>query len=232
MDVRKRANKIRANDGQKAWKKFLRNHDFQLESTSTGLNPYGVSTQGFDNVDGSSSDCDICLEFTLYVDSDGTYTIDMYWTYNSDFVESGSAPIDGLGLYFDSQYWNYAAKKLSETTYKSNNGIVSVEDDSVSDGLPFVVDDLNASDGTGYWAGLHIVPVGDYSASEREVRGQYVHTWNVETTNLNYSIGVSFPRGVTLSFDQEKNTSVKKEPTSSEGDGDTMMKLQQNDAIA
>jgi len=38
----------------------------------------------FDNVDGTPSDCDICLDFTLYSDIYGNYTIDMFWTYDSE----------------------------------------------------------------------------------------------------------------------------------------------------
>lgn len=230
--VRERANEIRTEAGQRAWKEFLRSHGFSLTSMEYDMNVHGdgVSSNGFDNVDGTSSDCDICLEFTLFVDQNGdVYTIDMYWTYDAEKAIGGGgySPDDGLGLYFDPQYWDYESNSLSGTTYTSDKDVVSVEDDSVNDGLPFVADDSFAGDGTGYWAGLEIVPIGDYSSSERYVYGQYVHTWNSNSTD--YSIGVSYPSGVSIVFDTDED--VKKEATGTEGDGDTLMKLNQSEAI-
>lgn len=229
--VREQANKIRANAGQRAWKKYLRSQGIPLTSTKVGMNldDNGVGTQGFDNVDGSSSDCDICLDFSLYVDYSGVYSIDMFWDYDSEKWVGGGGydPVDALGLYFDPQQWDYESNSLSDTTYTSGNGIVSVEDDSINDGLPFTADDGAAEDGTYYWAGLNVVPVGDYSSSERYVYGEYVHTWNVSETN--YSVGVSYPAGVSISFSTTET--VKKESTGTEGDGDTLMKLNQSEAV-
>lgn len=231
MAMRERANRIRRKAGQRAWKKFLRSQGFALTSTKVGmkLNEGGVGTHGFDNVDGSSSDCDICLDFSLYVGYSGVYSIDMFWQFDSEkWVGGGGyAPVDALGLYFDPQQWNYESNSLSDTTYTSGDGIVTVEDDSINDGLPFVVDDVAADDGTYYWAGLNIVPVGNYTSSERYVYGEYVHTWNV--TETNYSVGASYPAGVSISFDTTET--VKKESTGTEGDGDTMMILNQSDAV-
>jgi len=80
-----KANEIRQNDGQKAWKNYLQSQGCGIHSVKTGMKPStGVGTQGFDNVDGTPSDCDICLDFTLYSDIYGNYTIDMFWTYDSE----------------------------------------------------------------------------------------------------------------------------------------------------
>lgn len=230
MVVRKRANKIRRNAGQRAWKKFLRTKGFRLTSTPIGmkLNEGDVGTQGFDNVDGSSSDCDICIEFSLYVDTSGVYTIDMFWDFDSEMVVGGGgySPVDALGLYYNPIHWDYETNTLSGTTYTSNKGIVAVEDDNVDDGLPFVVDDGAASDDTNYWAGLNIVPVGDYSSAERYVYGEYVHTWN--TSNTSYNVSVSFDNGVSITFDT--NDTVKSLSTGTEGDGNSMMKINQSEA--
>lgn len=227
--LREQANKIRRNAGQKAWKKYLQSQGCGLASVETGLSldkSDGVSTQGFDNVDGSSSDCDICLDFTLYHDIYGNYNIDMYWTYDSEKWTGGGgySPHDGLGLYFDPQQWDFEFDTLTGTSYTSNKDIVSVEDDSIYDGLPFSVYDAGTGDDTAYWAGIYITPVGDYSPSERYVYGEYLHTWNVDYTN--YSMSVSYPGGVSMSFDTSET--VITEPTGTEGDGNTLMKLNQN----
>lgn len=188
----------------------------------------GASTQGFDNVDGSPSDCDICIDFSLYVDHSGIYTIDMFWHFDSETIisEGGYTPVDALGLYFNPIHWDYESDTLSGTTYTSNKGIVTVEDDNIEDGLPFVVNDGAASDSTSYWAGLNIVPVGNYTSSERYVYGEYVHTWDV--SNASYNVGVSLDKGVTITFDTSET--VKSKSTGTEGDGNTMMKINQSQA--
>lgn len=225
------ANKIGQRAGKQQRHKFLRVHGFKVASVEypMQLGDEGVSTQEFDNVDGSSSDCDICLDFSLF-ESSTMYTIQLDWTYDKEsswwgHSDSGSYPMDAAGCYFDTQKWNFYSRSLSETSYSSS--YVSVEDDDTSDGLAFSVDDVLGDDeNEDRYCGVHIVPTGDYSESERDVRGQYVHTWN--TSNVDYSFGIDYPAGISTSFSTDKE--VKEEATSTEGDGDTLMVLNQDDA--
>jgi len=199
--LREQANEIRQNDGQKAWKNYLQSQGCGIHSVKTGMKPStGVGTQGFDNVDGTPSDCDICLDFTLYSDIYGNYTIDMFWTYDSEQLvgNGGSYPADGIGLYFDPDHWDFEVDSLSGTTYTSSNGVVSVEDDSLVEGLPFAVNDASASDSESYYAGLNIVPIGNYSEQQRYVYGEYLHTWSTEYTT--YTASVSYPAGIDMTF--------------------------------
>ena len=234
-DVLQRANKIRQNAGKQAWKNFLQAKGFKISSKKTGINVSkdstqgggGVSTQGFDNVDGSSSSCDICIDFSLIGSRFGIYSVEMSWHYDSEkwIGGGGYSPYDSLGLYFDPQMWDYESNSLSETTYTTDKDIVSVEDDSVDDGLPFSVRDSYASDNTEYWAGIQLYPVGDYSSYERYVYGDYLHSWN--DTYTTYDVSVSYPGGIDMTFSSDSD--VITETTGTEGDGNTMMKISQSE---
>ena len=234
-EVLQRANKIRQNDGKQAWKNFLQAKGFTISSEKAGINLSkgstqgggGVSPAGFDNVDGSSSSCDICIDFSLIGSRFGIYTVEMSWHYDSEkwIGDGGYSPYDSLGLYFDPQMWDYEDIHLYETTYTSDKGVVKVEDDSVNDGLPFTVNDSYADDDTEYWAGLQIVPVGDYSSRQRYVYGEYLHSWNDDYTT--YDLSVSYPGGLEMTFDS--GSSVKTATTGTEGDGNTMMMRTQSD---
>lgn len=103
---------------------------------------------------------------------------------------------------------------------------MGVEDDSLVDGLPFSVRDGSASDSESYYAGLHIIPIGNYSDQERYVYADYLHTWDTEYTT--YDASVSYPGGVSMNFNTSET--VKTERTTTEGDGDTFMKLNQYQA--
>ncbi|KDE57288.1 hypothetical protein EL22_13350 [Halostagnicola sp. A56] len=208
--------------------KFLENQGIEY---ATVQNPMVVerddqiSTNDFDNVDGSPTDCDICLDFTLYTNTYNTiYTIDMEWTYDLEAGDYGQSPNDGAALYYTDNGWDYYSRSLNESTYTSQ--YVSTEDDNNNDGVAYSVDDVAASDGDNLYCGLNIEPIGDYSYEEREVFGQYMHTWtDVEVSS---SFGVSFPAGISVSYSVD--TSVGEETTGTEGDGDTMMTLDQSQA--
>ncbi|ERJ05515.1 hypothetical protein HLRTI_002493 [Halorhabdus tiamatea SARL4B] len=178
---------------------------------------------GFDNVDGTEEDCDICLSFYLWRLIDGSYQINMEWTYDGDawFDSNGYEPEDVAGIYYNPNKWDFYSNSLSETT--STTGNVTAEDDDLSHGVGFSVNDHQP--GNDYCsASVRVEPVGDYDPDERWVRGEYIHTWN--DSDVDYSIGVG-PSGISIVYDGE--TETKKEMTSTEGDGDTIMKLTEGD---
>lgn len=228
-----RANEIRARAGQRAWKKYLRAQGVSLASVGGEFKESddGVSIQKFDNPRGSADDCDICLEFSLAWDSfNHYYVIDCHWEYDAEAWfpwGGGEVPNDGLGLYYNPLHWDFEANSISETSYTSNKGVVSATDTNVNDGLAYLVDDLEAdNDGTSYFAGLRIRPIGDYSPYERYVYGEYILTFNGKDVQVTPSL--SFSGGLSLSF--ETSDDVDEVKTTTEGDGDTFMKINQSDA--
>ncbi|NEU58408.1 hypothetical protein [Halorussus sp. MSC15.2] len=225
--IQRAANEIREKQGRQAMLRFLRKQGIDYATVRKPMaieGEDGISTNEFSNVDGGSY-CDICLDFTLYTNSNNTiYTIDMEWTYKLENSDYGQQPNDGAALYYTDSAWDYYSNSLSETTYTSSN--VSTEDDNNNDGVAYSVNDVSAGDGDRLYCGLNIEPIGDYSASEREVFGQYMHTWT--DVEVNSSFGVSFPAGISVSYSVDTN--VNQEKTGTEGDGDTLMTLDQSEA--
>lgn len=228
--IYERANEIRTKAGQRAWKLFLQSQGIQVASVSTAFNKTedGVSIQHYDNVDGSPSDCDICLNFSLLWNSfDYHYAIDCSWTYDPEgFFNAAEDPYDVLGLYYNAQHWDYDSNNLYDTSYTSNKGVVEVSDDTVENGLAFVIEDSISDEDEYYWAGVKIQPTGDYSSSERYVYGEYTHASEADEVNVTPSL--SYPGGLSLNYNTSEH--VKKESTTTEGDGETLMKLSQSDA--
>lgn len=221
------ANEIREKQGRQAMLRFLDKQGINYETVRKPMvveREDDVSTNEFDNVDGGS-DCDICLDFTLYTNSNSTiYTIDMEWTYDLEVGDYGQQPNDGVALYYTDSCWDYYFNSLSDTTYTST--YVTPEDDNNNDGVAYSVDDVSASDGDNLYCGLNIEPIGDCSYDQREVFGQYLHNWtDVDVTS---SFGVSFPAGISVSYSVD--TEVNQEKTGTEGDGDTLMSLDQSEA--
>ncbi|USZ67002.1 hypothetical protein NGM10_09700 [Halorussus salilacus] len=228
--IQEAANEIREKQGRQAMLRFLEKKGIGYDTVRrpmviTEKDDDSVSTDEFDNVDGSPSDCDICLDFTLYTNSQNTiYTIDMEWTYDLEASDYGQQPDDGAALYYTDGCWDYYSNSLSETTYTSN--YVTAEDDNNNDGIAYSVDDVSAGDGDNLYCGLNIEPIGDCTIDQREVFGQYMHTWtDVEVSS---SFGVSFPAGISVSYSVD--TEVGEQTTGTEGDGDTLMTLDQSEA--
>lgn len=235
LETLEQANKIRDRAGREAMEKFLKSKNVGVASRTGSLKTErGISTQNeFSCVKGDEQcdrdDGDINLNFTLFTNSSSTiYTIDMEWTYDDEPFENGEPPVDYTGLYFESSHWNIYGDTASTSTYSSGSE-VSVNTSSQSlNGIGFEVDDNGAKqDGsTSYYCGLNIEPVGDYSYQERQVRGEYTHTWGETTYIDSFSIGL--PHGASVSF--KKNTNVNEIATTTEGDGDTWMTLTQAEA--
>lgn len=234
LETLKQANKIRENAGRKAMEKYLRARNVGMASKKGAMKTQkGMSIQNeFSCVKGDSQcdldDGDINLVFTLFTNSQNTiYTIDMEWTYDNESFENGESPVDFTGHYFSSDHWNIYGDSASTSTYSSSYVQANTSSRSLS-GLGFEVDDKGASqDGsTSYYSGLHVEPVGDYTAKERQVKGEYTHTWGETTYIDSFSIGL--PHGASVTF--KKDTNVKRIETTTEGDGDTWMELTQAQA--
>lgn len=226
--VQQAANEIREKQGRQAMLKFLDKQGINYTSVRKPMvvesKHDDVSTNEFDNVDGGTY-CDICLDFTLYTNSSSTiYTIDMAWDYKLENDDYGQQPNDGAALYYTDSCWDYYSNSLSETTYTSTH--VSTEDGNNNDGVAYSVDDISASDGDSLYCGLNIEPIGDCSYDQREVFGEYLHNWT--DVEVNSSFGVSFPAGISVSYSVDTN--VNQETTGTEGDGDTLMTLDQSEA--
>lgn len=234
IETLEQANKIRENAGREAMEKYLRTRNVGMASTKGAMKTQkGMSTQNeFNCVKGDlqceNDDGDINLVFTLFTNSQNTiYTIDIEWTYDDETFENGESPVDFTGHYFSSEHWNIYGDSASTSTYSSGYVNPNTSSRSLS-GLGFEVDDEGASqDGsTSYYSGLHIEPVGDYTAKERQVNGEYTHTWG-ETTYID-SFSIGFPSGASVTFKQDTN--VNRVETTTEGDGDTWMELTQAQA--
>lgn len=228
LAVQQAANEVRETQGQKEMLNFLDKHGVTYKSVNKSMvveeKHDDVSTDEFDNVDGGTY-CDICLDFTLYTNSRSTiYAIDMAWDYDLESGDYGQRPNDGAALYYTDSGWDYYSRSLSESTYSSQ--YVTVGDGNNSDGAAFSVDDASVNDGDSLYCGLNIEPIGDLTYEQREVFGEYLHNWT--TVEVSSSFGVSFPAGISVSYSVDTN--VNEELTGTEGDGDTLMTLDQSQA--
>lgn len=182
---------------------------------------------GFDNVDGTQSDCDICITFDAWVVAHyGTYyhAADLSWTYDSEKWVGGGGytPDDAAGIYFEDDMWAFSSNKISETTNTSDH--VEVDDGDITDGLGVVVDDSSAGDGVEKYFTLRLDPVGDYEESSRWLKAEYVHTWNETDVDISTVITTG---GVGVSINPEKETELQ--DTTTEGDGNTFMEIRQDE---
>ena len=235
LEILAQANEIREAAGREAMERYLQARNVGMATKSGAMKTQkGMSTQNeFNCVKGDSQcnrdDGDINLDFTLFTNSQNTiYTIDMEWTYDDENLQNGEEPVDFTGLYFSKDHWNIYGDSASVSTYSSGSHVnVNTSSRSLY-GIGFEVDDKGASqDGsTSYYCGLNIEPVGDYTAQERQVKGEYTHTWGETTYIDSFSIGL--PHGASVTF--KKETNVNEVKTTTEGDGDTWMELTQAQA--
>lgn len=189
---------------------------------------------GFDNVDGTEEDCDICLDYSLLHLGGDEYHMGIGWEYKTEALlqTGGFPPADAIGFYYNPSHWEWADNTISENTdtydeeLADGTQLVEVSDDDLIGGCPFIVRDQYMTDGTWYHATLDITAVGDYEPATRWTAAEYAHTWS--GIDLNYSFSVSAD-GWGLGIDPSKEEYVER--TGTEGHGDVLMKTRQDDAV-
>lgn len=208
-------------------------------------NSDGVSTQShFDCVEPENCNYNPDLELAIAINYDmynGRHSVDLssryryryYWTDSGGYpVFDGPAnPNDGLGLTWEKDHWVLNSPDYpADSTYTSDE----TEWDNGScdgDGAGFIVDDEQVcydtgrtdqdDDGQGSyewsrWAyGGAYVDKGSNWQDGDEIQGIYSYTWN--DTGVGISVGVSFPWGISVSFDS--STTAKTEDVATNPDG-------------
>lgn len=76
--------------------------------------------------------------------------------------------------------------------------------------------------------GVFLHPIGDYEDNERQIFGEYTHTWNDTDVELD-SVSVSYPRGISLSW--SSSTTTEEWTTDTEDDSNTFLKMKQSEAL-
>lgn len=172
------------------------------------------------------------LDITITISASGCtgdeYYVDLTWSYINDTSDGhvgGELPVDIAGLYWDPNWWDLTSNDTSQSLTSSD--YVWYRDGSFDgDGPAFNVDDLSiyAHDETDIWyCGAYLIPLGDYTASERRVYAEYSHTWNDVSID---SVSVSYPAGLSVSVSNE----TYEWTTDTEKDGSTLLYVHQNDA--
>lgn len=213
-----------------------------------GLQPYSVN-----NVDTSGVDITISLvtedyseyyvdiAFKLYFDVDPSG----HTCYNES---SGEPPLDTGGIGWKNACWAYAYEDLGVTTGTSE--YVSYTDDTYSlDSMGFEIDDdamftdwyedntdcdMTATGGSGYsgqeYYGVYLdTTSGDDNCNgddDTYILGSYSHTY--EGTYGSFSVGVSYPLGISISYGQTSN--LIEETTTTEDDGSTPLRISKDEA--
>jgi hypothetical protein len=184
---------------------------------------------GFDNVDGNSSDCDICINFDAWlVAYYGTYyyVADLSWEYDDEhwFESPYYPPEDVVGIYFDDSKWMFDSPNNKISEFASASGDVDISDDDLIEGITGHIDMGSALDGEPEYFTIRLLPVGDYAESTRVISAMYVHTYWDEDVDVSSTVSID---GISVSFSPSKD--LHREPTTTEGDGDTIMKIRQSE---
>lgn len=210
------------------WHAFLRHRGIDVQST-TRRYQLPMEDEGEVGVQHWYPDeLDISITISAPGCTGDEYYVDLTWSYinnTGDNHVGGEIPLDIAGLYWDPNWWDLTSKDTSQSFTSSN--YVSYRDGSFDgDGPAFNVDDLSiyGHDETDTWyCGAYLVPLGDFTTSERRVYGEYCHTWsNVEITN----VSVSYPAGVSVSVDNVNHRWY----TDTEKGGSPLLYVHQNDA--
>ena len=228
-----------ATQSRKKWEDYLEKHDISIHSNSYSFNKQnsGDGSGGkFTRTQELSGQSDLDITMGLAEDKNKNYYADLEWSYDAAEWggDSGEKPRDGVGILYDKNWWNLLYDSISKTTETtSKQQYVEYEDGSYDGNGPgFTVDDFdmerdNDMQGGPYYAGVYLEPIGDYSEEQRQVYGEYLHNWN-ESTSVT-SMSVSYPSGgISLSYEEEEN--VKEWKTDTEKDGDTLLKVKQEEA--
>lgn len=210
------------------WHSFLENHGIDVQSRAQRYNLPGKSGGDVGTQHWYPEELDVTITISAPGCTGDEYYADLSWSYINDTSDShvgGEYPYDIAGLYWNSDWWDLTSTDTNQSLTASSN--VWYRDGTFSgDGPAFNVDDpaIYAADETDIWyCGAYLVPLGNYTASERRVYGEYTHTWsNVSITG----VSVSYPPGLSVSLSNE----TYKWNTDTEDDGSTLLYVHQNDA--
>lgn len=208
------------------WRQFLRNRGISVASVNQrySLSDDGPSTDHYKD----SKYLDITM--SLSVDCYSNYYADLTWTYEEDGAwlhdAQGAPPLDAAGISYNQDWWNLTDDTISGTTSMSE--YVSYADGSYGGNGPgFEMDDnsmsYNGDDGNLHWGGVFLQAIGDFDSNERQVFGDYVHTWKEGKLER---VTVSYPGGISVDLAPE----TESWKTDTEKDGDQLLKVKQSEA--
>ena len=192
----------------------------------------------------------ISLGGNLYLDVN--LTTSNYTCYPNVFYSYGSDPNDGAALRWNTSqdvYWEpvaddsasdfvytYGEFEWDDGSYDGDGNGYRIDDKKVSDDwIDSLDDEWGCEPGTGRYSeyvyagrgGVYLEPVGNHDSSDREVWGAYTHAWSTSTTDLGLSFG--YPPGVSISLTPDSE--VDQEDTQTEKDGDTFLKIAQDEVV-
>lgn len=175
---------------------YLRNHGFTVgRSTTTASYPLsasddGMSTQKLDEVD-------LTMDLIIYYDCstcDYDCVVDLSWDWSQQGVDDwGEPPRDITGFYWENADWEIATSDY----YTSDLVYFDGFDDTHTH---FEFNDSKGDDGSQYYCASLLTPTGDTTESNREVGGQYTHTYDGVTIKSVYG---SYPAGIQVELSNE-----------------------------
>lgn len=178
--------------------KYLRNHGFTVIRTTSTVSASkssdsGVSPEYLD-------EADLTMELSIFYQCytcDYDCVVDLSWDWSGqDFDDWGEPPRDITGFYWEDSDWNLATADYYRSDRVYFDGFSGTH-------TSFEFNDSKGDDGDLYYCASELSPIGDVSQSEREVGGEYVHTYDSVQIE---SVSGSFPKGirVKLSNDNKK----------------------------
>lgn len=192
-EILQQAIKLHQKTGRRdLYEKYLRNRGFSVASKkqtymvpkTSGSNGE-PSTQYLDR-----NELEIAIGISKYYNQQKySFSLDWNWS-RQDADDWGEPPRDIVGFYWENSDWNVADASL----YTDSNVYFEGFSDTHSS---FEFDDSQGDDGSNYYAYIDLTPAGTASPSERQVGGEYTHTYDGVKLQ---SVSGGFPSGITVTL--------------------------------
>lgn len=260
-DAEERARKHRITEVDNAWEEFLEEHEVAYETVRqqyefTKEEDGGIGTQSVSDVSTTGLNATIGLSTfdytTYYASVDFELNFSYRTTGHSCYREQyGEDPLDGGGLRWNSDAWNYDGDTFSERSVTSSNVDYS-EDFNSQEAFGFDIDDagmfsewadeadcntsLDNNFASGYssreYYGVYLKEdddYDDYNDDDTWIMGAYDHTWSGKRGTIQIGAGVG-ATGPSISIGYASTQTLEHEPTTTEDDGDTPLEIYKDEA--
>lgn len=255
-----RARNYRIEAGNRAWEQYLKKqnvaftteqqrYEFDKESGGVGTSEVSnVDTTGFDAtisiITDNYSDYYAGTHFQLYF----SYTTSGHTCYRENYGES---PLDGAGLRWYAEAWNYDGSTFQDRTETSTHTDYS-DDTNSQESMGFDVDDVGMyddwaaqadcrsgldnnftsgySDVEEYGVYLSEDTSYDYDNYDTWIAAIYDHTWSGTRGSVNIGGSIS-SAGPSIGIGYSWTSSLENEKTTTETDNNTPLEVYKDDAI-
>lgn len=257
-NAEERAREHRITEVNKAWENFFKEREVacattrqQYEFTKEEENTEEISPNSVSDISTTGLDATIGLVTHDYINYYASINFELYFSYRTTGhscyrEEYGEDPLDGGGLRWDSDAWNYDGDTFSERSNTSSN--VDYSDDFNSqEAFGFDIDDagmfsdwaddadcnssLDNNFTAGYssreYYGVYLTEDDDtdeYNDDDTWIMGAYDHTWSGTRGTIQVGAGVG-ATGPSISIGYGSTQTLEHEPTTTEDDGNTPLEI-------